>query len=107
MSSEEEVLAQKGSFLPHLRFMLNAVVANERSEPENAYTAAPLSLSLICGAQDFSLVLGGAIDPPNQGRLISAQRACGNLTLNDRVGSCRHFISAAALQAANNRGFAV
>ncbi|MEP4987091.1 MAG: hypothetical protein ABJV68_05295, partial [Paracoccaceae bacterium] len=100
-------LPVNGSYLPYLLFTLEAALDGSRSEGvANAYTSAIFALTLICGAKDFTLVVGGMV-----GTEFAEERDwksdCGELTLNGRIDSRRHFTTAAALQAASNRGFAV
>ncbi len=100
-------LPVEGSYLPYLRFTLQFVV--DQSTPEtyqNDYTAAIMALARACGARDFSLVIGGLAF----GDTVSDdnwQRDCKAVLLNDRIDTRRHFTTAAALQAASNRGFSV
>ena len=100
-------LPDSGSYLPYLRFTLQAVI--DSSTPEtlpNAYTAAIFALTRVCGARDFPLIVGRLIG----GDLVADRdwrTTCDDVTLNGRIDSRRHFTTAAALQAASNRGFAV
>lgn len=100
-------LPTSGSYLPYLLFTLGAALDGSRSEGvANAYTSAIIALTMICGANDFTLIVGGMV-----GSEFIADRKweadCAELTLNGRIDSRRHFTTAAALQAASNRGFAV
>lgn len=99
-------LPARGSYLPYIRFALNMALedASEDSLP-NAYTAALFALSRACGARDFALVVGrmAAVGPDQRRWKVD----CDALTLNGRVDSRRHFTTAAAIQAASNRGFAI
>lgn len=100
-------LPRDGSYLPYLLFTLDAALAGSKTEGiANAYTSAITALALVCGAGDFTLVVGGMV-----GSAFAEDRDwktnCGALTLNDRIDSRRHFTTAAAIQAASNRGFAV
>ena len=104
---EDGTLPTTGSYLPYLRFTLTAAL--ERSAVEgaaNAYTSALFGLALVCGAQDFPLLVGGLMPDELLGSGDWTTR-CDDLTLNGRVDSRRHFTTAAAIQAASNRGFAV
>jgi hypothetical protein len=100
-------LPATGSYLPYLRFTLQAAL--DGSTPEtlpNAYTAAMFALTRVCGARDFPLIVGRLIG----GELVADRdwrSTCDEVTLNGRIDSRRHFTTAAALQAASNRGFAV
>lgn len=104
---EEGRLSQTGSFLPYLRFTLAAAL--ERSTPEtlaNAYTAAIFGLAKACGARDFAMIVGRlAFD--GETALQDWTTSCSEVTFNDRIDSRRHFVTAAALQAASNTGVAV
>lgn len=103
-------LPSEGSYLPYIRFMLEAAqsdvegAANE--DLAEAYTAAIFALTLACGAQDFTLVVGGLKDVLEDVQ-TRWSTDCKKLTLNNRVDSRRHFTTAAAIQAASNRGVAV
>ena len=100
-------LPTEGNYLPYLIYTLQAALEGSKTEGiENAYTSAIFALTLICGAKDFTLVMGGMVGsefPENR----NWKTDCGDLTLNGRIDSRRHFTTAAALQAASNRGFAV
>ena len=104
---EARELPQYGSYLPYLQFTLALLPpANQMDDPGNEYTAAIFGLTRVCGARDFLLIVGSAGgDDLDAGREWSID--CSNLTLNDRIDSRRHFTTAAALQAASNRGFSV
>ncbi|MEM7470342.1 MAG: hypothetical protein AAF340_03255 [Pseudomonadota bacterium] len=104
---ERGALPTEGSYLPYITFMLEAARrGSEAQGAANAYTSAIMALTLICGAKDFTLVVGGVV-----GDAFAEDndwtKSCSELTLNDRIDSRRHFTTAAALQAASNRGFAV
>ncbi len=100
-------LPTQGSYLPYLTFTLAEAEAGAAKEgTNNAYTSALFALTLICGARDFTLVVGGLVtDDINDGKHWTT--SCANVTFNNRIDSRRHFTTAAALQAASNRGFAV
>ena len=100
-------LPTSGSYLPYLLFTLEAAHDGSRSEGvANAYTSAIIALTLICGAKDYTLIVGGMVGSEfTEDR--DRESDCGELTLNGRIDSRRHFTTAAALQAASNRGFAV
>lgn len=104
---EEGRLPQTGSYLPYLQFTLNAAAERAtRDQASNAYTSALFALTYICGAKDFTLVVGGlVVGDLDGGRDWSA--SCAGVTFNDRIDSRRHFTTAAAIQAASNRGFSV
>ncbi len=101
-------LPQSGSYLPYIHFTLAAArhEAAAGMEIAEAYTAALFALTLTCGAQDFTLVVGG-LSEALDGVEDRWQRNCHNLTLNGRIDSRRQFTTAAAIQAASNRGVAV
>ena len=104
---EEGSLNEQGSFLPYLKFALNAALDVGRGgDLPNEYTAAIFGLTKACGAREFTLIVGrlaGAnVDDFGQWR-----RKCDAVTFNDRIDSRRHFITAAAIRAASNRGVAV
>ncbi len=98
-------LGQTGSYLPYITFLLDRVFAESNDDTlADNYTAAIIALAKICGARDFSLIIGGvAFD--QKAKLTDT--TCENVTFNDRIDSRRHFTTAAALQAASNRGFSV
>ena len=104
---ESGELPTEGSYLPYLAFTLAAAEHGAEQEgADNAYTSAMFALTLICGARDFTLVVGGLVTGDlDDGRAWT--KNCSNVTLNDRIDSRRHFTTAAAIQAASNRGFAV
>ncbi len=100
-------LPTEGSYLPYLHFTLAAAEAGAEAEgAANAYTSALFALTLICGARDFTLVVGGLVTGDMDGGRTWT-KSCADVTFNDRIDSRRHFTTAAALQAASNRGFAV
>lgn len=103
-------LPSEGSYLPYIRFMLEAAQSDvedaENEDLAEAYTAAIFALTLACGAQDFTLVVGGLKDVLEDVQ-TRWRTDCKKLTLNNRVDSRRHFTTAAAIQAASNRGVAV
>lgn len=102
---EQGRLPDEGSFLPYVQFALDDVVANasDASLP-NSYTAAMIALAKICGAGDFGLVVSGIRFEQNSKLAIEK---CKGVTLNERIDSRRHFITAAAIQAISNRGYSV
>lgn len=104
---DEGQLPQTGSYLPYLQFTLAAALDGSRSEGvQNAYTSAIFALTMVCGAQDFTLLVGGLVGDGSAANM-DWQSDCSALTLNGRIDSRRHFTTAAALQAASHRGFAV
>jgi hypothetical protein len=102
---DDGTLPATGSFLPYIRFALDMALESAPDDLPNAYTAAIFALSRACGARDFTLVVGrmAAIGPDKRRWKVE----CDDLTLNRRVDSRRHFITAAAIEAASNRGFAI
>lgn len=103
----EGELRQEGSFLPYVRFALEAAL--EHGTPEtlpNDYTAAIFGLAKACGAADFSMIVGRlAFDPAYAGG--DWPTSCDEVRFNGRIDSRRHFITSAALQAASNTGVSV
>ena len=100
-------LPVQGSYLPYLHFTLAAALEGSRTEGiANAYTAALFALTRACGARDFTMVVGG-LAGGEKAQEPTWQQDCSEMTLNGRIDSRRHFTTAAALQAASNRGFAV
>lgn len=100
-------LPDRGSFLPHLRFVLARVI--ERSNDEtlaNEYTAGVFALAKACGAQEFSLVVGRLVGRPQENP-GTWQRVCDDVVFADRIDTRRHFSTSAALRAASNRGMSV
>ena len=100
-------LRESGSYLPYLVFTLEAAREGARVEGgADAFTAAIFALARICGAKDFSLVVGDmATGSADMSR--DWQTDCSRLTLNGRIDSRRHFTTAAALQAASNRDVSI
>lgn len=98
-------LPDAGSFLPYLVFILDAAhegVTARGEDPSDAFTASIFALSNICGADLFFAALGSmSLEAPEDVR--AWKEKCAPLTLNDRIDSRRHFITAAALKAASNR----
>ena len=101
------VLPNEGSYFPYLQFTLEAALEGSRTEGgPNAFTSAMFALTYACGAKDFSLVVGEILG----GDQVTGQNwttDCSKLTLNGRIDTRRHFTTAAALQAASNRGFSI
>lgn len=100
-------LPASGSFMPHLRFTLQAALAHSTPETfKDEYTAAILALAKACGAKDFAMIVGGIVFDKSNARRIWTQD-CREVRLNQRIDSRRHFVTAAALQAASNNAVAV
>jgi hypothetical protein len=104
---DDGVLPDRGSYLPHLLFVLTRVL--ERSNEAtlaNGYTAGIFALTKACGAQDFALVVGrlagDQLDSFGEWRTD-----CSAVPFADRIDTRRHFTTAAALRAASNRGMSV
>lgn len=104
---DDGTLPAEGSYLPHLRFVLERVHAESTDTTlANEYTAGVFALSKACGARDFMLVVGRlAADPLDA--FGDWNRDCLEVTFNGRIDSRRHFTTAAAIQAASNRGVSV
>ena len=104
---DDGTLPVEGSYLPHLRFVLERVHAESTDATlANEYTAGIFALSKACGARDFMLVVGRlAADPLDA--FGDWNRDCLDVTFNGRIDSRRHFTTAAAIQAASNRGVSV
>ena len=100
-------LPNEGSYLPYLLFTLEAALEGSRNESlQNAYTSALFALTRACGAEGFTHIVGGpVVSDFAQDKVWETD--CRKLTLNGRVDSRRQFTTAAAIQAASNRGFAV
>ena len=100
-------LPLEGSYLPYIKFTLQLALSDQKIvETNDAYTSAIVALSLICGAKDFSLVVGNITNVEIANEAVRAPK-CSNLTLNGRADTRRHFTTAAALQALSNRGISV
>jgi len=100
-------LPAEGSYLPYLVFTLEAALEGSQSEgASDAYTAAIFALTRICGARDFTLLVGSLAGLDEEEPRIWGTD-CDALTLNGRIDSRRHFTTSAALQAASNRGVAI
>lgn len=101
-------LPTEGSYLPYIQFTLQAALDGSRREGiPNAFTAAIFGLSFACGAQDFGLIVGGLADGDEIYDNKTWKTNCRKVTFNDRIDSRRHFTTAAAIQSASNRGFAI
>ena len=100
-------LPTSGSFLPYINEMLEiALEGSDAARLPNDYTAAVFALAKACGARDFTLVVGplAGLNPWEFGEWDTN---CDNVLLNGRIDIRRHFITAAALQSASNRGVSV
>lgn len=97
-------LPDTGSFLPHLRYVVETVGA--RAAPGRApheLTAALFGLTRGCGARDFRLVVG-RLAGGDHGDAGTWERNCDAVTLAGRIDTRRHFLTAAALKAASTVG---
>ena len=104
---DDGILPVSGSFLPHLRFTLEAAQANATDKTAaDEYTAAIFGLTKACGARDFAVIVGRLADG-SLDEFGKWKRNCNRVTLAGRVDSRLHFITAAAIKAAGNRGLAV
>lgn len=102
-------LQPSGSFTDHLTFLLKEAYANGAAgDLGREYTAAVFALTRACGSEHIRPYLGKLV--PEGGLLDDAPippSVCGNAGLHDRVDLRRHFITAATLRAASNRGVAI
>ncbi|MEM1150187.1 MAG: hypothetical protein AAGI03_06470 [Pseudomonadota bacterium] len=104
---ESGQLPQTGSFLPYLSYALNAAYTADDPAPlSERYTASILALAKVCGAGDFSLIVGRLVFKQEE-TPKSWSTSCEDITLSDRIDSRRHFVTSAALQAISNSGFAI
>lgn len=100
-------LSETGSFLPYIQFTLRAALDNSTPETfKNAYTAALLGLTKVCGARDFAMIVGSLVFDVSDSEQEQTT-SCSEVTFNNRIDSRRHFITSAALQAASNTGVSV
>jgi len=100
-------LPAEGSFLPHIVFMIEAASSESSGEDApNTFSAAIFALARACGATNFAKIVGGYADVGTRDD-HNWQKDCLSLTLNERIDSRLHFVTAAAIQAASNLGFAV
>ena len=101
-------LPTEGSLLPHLRFALELAEAEAATDADipDAYTAAIFGLAKACGAAEFRLIVGrlAGADSAAPGR---GPAGCDAVTLAGREDTRKHFLIAAAIKAASNRGFAI
>jgi hypothetical protein len=100
-------LLDRGSYLPHLRFVLTRVLERSTDETLTAeYTAGIFGLAKACGAQDFALVVGRLVGDPLDS-FGEWRTDCSEVVFADRIDTRRHFTTAAAIRAASNRGVSV
>jgi hypothetical protein len=97
----------EGSFLPLLRLAITkAYQQADDATAADEFTAAIIALAKACGAVDFRLIVGPTAG--EQSEALGAWRtSCNRLGLAGRIDLRRHFVTAAAIKAASNRGFAV
>lgn len=99
-------LPTEGSYLPYLTYVLGRVLEESTDATlANEYTAALFALTKTCGANGFELVVGPYAGAPDGGKGWTTQ--CDKVLFRDRDDTRRHFTTAAAIQAASNRGFSV
>jgi hypothetical protein len=104
---DEGRLPDRGSYLPHLRFVLTRVLERSTDETLTAeYTAGIFGLAKACGAQDFALVVGRLVGDPLDS-FGEWQTDCSEVVFAERIDTRRHFTTAAAIRAASNRGVSV
>ncbi len=104
---DDGTVPDRGSMLPLLKLTLAAAQADSTdATAADEFTAAIFALTKACGANDFHLVVGSMAETPSE-RLRSWQTDCTQIDLAGRVDLKRHFLTAAAIKAASNRGFAV
>lgn len=104
---DDGTLPQSGSFLPYLHFTLDAALNGDTPDSlPQRYTAAILGLATVCGAQDFSVIVGRLVFD-KQERPRQWNSSCDAVRFNGRIDSRRHFVTSAALQAVSNTGFAI
>jgi hypothetical protein len=101
------VVPSQGSLLPLLRWTLAEVhAASTEATAADEFAAAFFALARACGTRDFLQYVGY-----RSGSLASAeadgQPDCRGLSLAGRSDLRQHFVTAAAIKAASNRGFAV
>lgn len=100
-------LPVEGSYLPYLKFVLQAVLRRSTDTTiADQYTAGLFALAKACGAKDFSLIVGRLAGYRAEGS-DDWTAVCDEVTFNGRIDSRRHFTTAAAIQSASNRGFAI
>lgn len=100
-------LPSEGSLLPHLRFALDLARAGATEDSRaDAYTVAIFGLAKACGGSGFSQVVGRIAGSTgwDEDRWTTT---CDRITLGGRGDLKQHFVVAAAIKAASNRGFAI
>ena len=97
----------QGSLLPLLRTTLAEVqVASTDATAADELAAAFFALARVCGTRDFLQYVGYRSDALSSAD-AARQRDCRGLSLAGRGDLRQHFVTAAAIKAASNRGFAV
>lgn len=100
-------LPQTGSFVPYIRYALQAALDGDESILlADRYTASMLALTWACGSVHTAMAIGRLGAVPDESE-IAWQNSCDRLTFHDREDLRRHFITAAAIQAISNRGVSV
>jgi hypothetical protein len=90
-------LPREGSFLPYLRFVVDAAARQSGPERERA-RGALYALALYCGDPDFETVVGVSLPR----RMRGARNGCGGTTLGGRDDLRKHFVVSAGLDAATS-----
>ena len=90
-------LPRDGSFLPYLRFVVEAAGRQSGSERERA-RGALYALALYCGDPGFETVVGVWLP----GRMQGARNGCDGTTLGARDDLRKHFAISAGLDAATS-----
>ena len=102
-------LAPAGSFAPHLALVLeHAYRRGAGGDLGREYTAAVFALTDACGSEHLRPYIAKLLpDGGKVGDQPVLDSPCGEAALHGRIDLRRHFITAAALRAASNRGVAV
>ncbi len=97
---ERGALPETGSVLPYLRLLVERARAVPGAE-RRALTAGLFALTKLCGRREFRILVGrlAAGPVPETGRAWT--KSCDAATLGGRVDLKRHFVTAAALEAAS------
>ena len=99
------LLPQEGSFLPYLRFVVDRVIdTSEEQTFASQYTAAIFGLTRACGLENLPMIARAGTGQDSTGNWSGS---CHRVTLNGRTDTRLHFLVAAAIQAASNRGLSV
>lgn len=101
-------LGEEGSFLPHLTFVLDMVRARAaEGQLAREYTAGVFGLTEACGSDHIVPYIRKLLPEGDAVPELSWTRDCGITGLYGREDLRRHFITAAAIRAASNRGVAI